>query len=370
MTDYKDYYEILGIDEDASQEEIKRAYREKARKYHPDRNPDDEQSEEKFKEAKEAYEVLSDPEKRKRYDSLGANWDQFDPSSFGGGKRGGAKGRGGSRGGYRVRWEDTGGTAGFSDFFEQIFGDFYSGGTGAGGRRGQQDMNIEDLFGQQFRSGMGGEGQRARRPGTARKGEDVENEIEVGLEEAFHGTRRSLRLEYPRICPECDQNPQPSCRTCQGEGYTTETKNLNVKIPRGVRQGSRIRLKGEGGFGSGGADRGDLYLRVRMKEHPIFDREEEDLYCEVPISPVEAAEGGEIDVPGIDESPSMKLPSNTQSGQQFRLEGLGMPRLNGDGRGDLYVRVRIQIPSDLSEKQKEALEVFRDYNPREKQGYL
>lgn len=369
---YKNYYDILGIDEDASQEEIKKAYRKKAKEYHPDVNPDDEQAEKKFHDLQEAYEVLSDPEKRKRYDSLGANWEQYtQPGAGGGFGGGGPSGRGGA-GGFNVRWEDASGMSGFSDFFEEIFGDFYSGGA-----QGQVDM--EDLFGQQFSGGAQTRGRggprrgaqgRQRRGRPRQSGEDVENEIEVALTEAFHGSNRDLRMEYPKICSNCGRQPRPDCSKCGGQGVERVRKTINVKIPRGVKEGSKIRLKGEGGFGTGGGERGDLYLKVRMKEHPIFERDEENLYCEVPISPLEALDGGEIDVPGMDESPSMQLPPNTQSGQQFRLQGLGMPKINSDERGDLFVTVRIQLPSELSDDQKEALQAFSDYNPRKEQGYL
>ncbi len=362
---YKNYYDILGVDEDASQEEIKRAYRKLAREYHPDFNPDDEESEEKFKEMKEAYEVLSDPEKRKRYDSLGADWEKYAKSGGGGGFGGGAGGRraGGPQEGFRVHWEDASGMSGFSDFFEQIFGDFYSGGTG-------QRMNIEEVFGE---GGQGRPGQRSRgqtRRRRKQRGEDVENIIELTLEEAFHGTERRLRLQQPEVCPECGRSPSPSCQKCQGRGVVTNQKTVTVQVPAGVNEGSKIRLKGEGGIGRGGGQRGHLFLKVHLKEHPIFDLNDNDLYCEVPISPHEAAEGGEIEVPGIDDSVTMNLPPGTEGGQQFRLQGMGMPELNNDGRGDQYVTVQIQIPSDLSEEQQEALSTFQDYNPRKEEGYL
>jgi len=360
---YKDYYEILDVDEDASQDEIKKAYRKKAREHHPDLNQGDKGSEEKFKEVQEAYEVLSDEEKRQRYDSLGSDWQQAYESGGGGGFGGRAGGRGGQQ--SHVRWEDVSGKAGFSDFFEQIFGDYYSGGTRGGG-------GMEDLFGQQFGGGRGGGAGRTRAQsrGMQQRGEDVENEIEVRPYEAYTGTKRRFRMEYPRTCPQCGRNPSPDCSTCSGNGYTTEQKNITVDIPAGVKDGSKVRLKGEGGFGVGGGERGDLYLIVRMLEHPTFDREGDDLYCNVPISPLEALEGGKIEVPTMDGSATMTLPPNTKSGQQFRLEDLGMPKLKEDGQGDLYVRVHVHLPADLSEEQKEALEAFEGFNPRKEQGYL
>lgn len=370
--DYKNYYDILGVDKDADQSEIKKAYRKKARKYHPDVNQDDERAQEKFQEVQEAYEVLSDPEKRQRYDSLGANWKQY--ARAGGGQQGPKQGfgGGGGPGGFNVHWEDASGQSGFSDFFGQIFSDFYSG-SGGGGRGG---INMEDLFGQQAAGGRGrrtgrGRGrQRGRRQQRQQSGQDVESVIEVSLEEAFHGTSRDLRMEYPKVCTKCGRQPDPSCSDCGGQGVVHDQKTISVKVPRGVKEGSKIRLQGQGGYGTGGGKRGDLYLKVRIREHPIFDREEEDLYCEVPISPLEAVEGGEISIPGIDESASMKLPSNTESGQQFRLGDLGMPKLNGGDRGDLYVTVRIQLPSSLTDEQKEALQAFSEYDPRKEKGYL
>ncbi len=357
MSNYKDYYDILGVDEDASQDEIKKAYRKKARQHHPDLNQGDKGSEEKFKEVQEAYEVLSDEEKRQRYDSLGANWEDAyqgqGAGGFGGGARGGRQQSG-------VHWEDLSGKAGFSDFFEQIFGDYYSGGGG---------MNAEDMFSQQFGGERGG-ATRGRRQRAARRGQDVENDVQVRLEEAYHGTQRRFRMEYPRLCPDCGRNPSPECSICNGSGQITEQKTITVDIPKGVKQGSKVRLKGEGGFGAGGGQRGDLYLKVQMQEHPTFDRDGEDLYCNVPISPYEAAEGGQIEVPTMEGSATMTLPANTESGQQFRLGGLGMPELKGDGQGDLYVRVHIHLPSALNKQQKEALSAFKDFNPRKEQGFL
>jgi len=287
-TAYKDYYKILGVDRNASEKEIKQAYRRLARKYHPDVNPGDKQAEEKFKEISEAYEVLSDPEKRAKYDQFGQYWRQA--------------AAGGPGAGAPPGWEQGFGpfdfeTGGLGDIFEMIFGE----------RRGRT------------------------RPGVRWDvpfGRDLEYEIEVGLEEAFNGATRRLTLD----------------------GRTVE-----VKIPKGVKDGSRIRLAGQGAAGPNGR-RGDLYLTVKMRPHPRFERKGDDLYVEVDVPFTVGALGGEVTVPTLSGKASMKIPPGTSSGQTFRLAGQGMPQLNSSGRGDMYVRVRLTVPRTLSERQRQLLE--------------
>ncbi len=318
--EYKDYYAVLGVDKNASQEEIKRAYRKLAQKYHPDKNPGDKKAEEKFKEINEAYEVLSDPEKRKKYDQLGQQWHQwqqmgYDPNSFDWSKwfAGGAPGAGGQR--VHVEYvspEDLEGMfgdfGGFSDFFNMIFG-------GMGRRRSS---------GAGF--GFGDFGfDTARRQSRTRyaKGQDLEQEIEITLEEAYRGTSRRLR---------------------KPDGSTVE-----VKIPAGAKEGSRVKFKGLGGPGN---PPGDLYLKIHIHPHPNFKLEGSDLYTEVPVDVYTAVLGGEVSVPTLDGSVRLKIPPLTQNGKKFRLRGKGMPKGKGKGQGDLYAEVKVQLPTRLTPKEK------------------
>lgn len=297
--EYKDYYKILGVDKRASEREIKQAYRKLARQYHPDVNPDDKQAEEKFKAINEAHEVLSDSEKRQKYDQLGSNyfrWQQqggdphgFDWSQWFAGQPG--------RGGVNVEYgnlDDLFGEGGFSDFFQTIFG-------GTGGQR---------------RSG--------RR--VSRKGRDYEQPVEITLEEAAFGTQRVL---------------------------TADGERLTVKIPSGVRTGSKVRVAGKGEAGIGGGSSGDLYLKVTVAKHSFFERKGNDLHCEVPVSLYTAVLGGEAEVPTLNAKVQLKVPAGTQGGRTFRLRGKGMPHLrNPEKRGDLYVRVRISVPQKISRKER------------------
>jgi curved DNA-binding protein len=286
-TAYKDYYKILGVDRNASEKDIKQAYRRLARKYHPDVNPGDKQAEERFKDISEAYEVLSDSEKRTKYDQFGQYWQQA------------AAGRGAGR--------PPGAEQGFSGF------DFNVGGEGG-----------FDLFEMIFGEKMG------RQPGGVRRespGRDIEYELEVTLEEAFNGAIKRLTLDGKRV---------------------------EVKVPKGVRDGSRIRLAGQGAPGLGGR-RGDLYLVVKMRPHARFERKGDDLYVDVEVPYTVGALGGEVQVPTMTGTASMKVPPGTSSGQVFRLGGQGMPRLTNNGRGDLFARVRLTVPRTLSDRQRELL---------------
>ena len=291
---YKDYYKILGVDRGASEKEIKQAYRRLARKYHPDVNPGDKSAEEKFKDISEAYEVLSDKEKRAKYDQFGQYWQQVGQPGAGQPPPG---------------WEE-----GFGTF------DFGSGGFGGG---------FGDLFDLLFGQGGVRTGTRTgrRRTWTPARGRDVEYEIEVSLEEAFSGATKAFTLDGRRI---------------------------EVKIPRGVKTGSRIRLAGQGEPGQG-TEGGDLYLIVKVRPHPRYERRDDDLYTDVPVPYTTAALGGEAEVQTLSGRVSMKIPAGTSSGQVFRLAGQGMPRLRDGGRGDLYARVKITVPKTLSQRERELL---------------
>ena len=301
--EYKDYYKILGVDRNAEEKKIKKAYRKLARQYHPDVNPDDKTAEERFKDINEAHEVLSDPEKRHKYDQLGSNWQQwqrrggdargFDWSQWTSGAQPG--------GGVRVEYRDLGdlgdlfGGGGFSDFFQSIFG---------------------------------GAGAAQARP---RRGQDYTQPVEITLEEAFQGTTRTIQKDERR---------------------------LEVKIPPGVRTGSKVRVAGEGSPGIVGGASGDLYLEITVLPHSILERQGDDLNCEILVSLYTAVLGGEIKVPTPGGDVLLSIPSETQSGRTFRLRGKGMPNLrHPQKRGDLYASLRVQVPQKLSKQEKE---LFRE----------
>ncbi len=324
MVEYKDYYKILGVDKSANAEAIKRAYRRLARKYHPDVNKG-KGSAERFKEINEANEVLGDPEKRKRYDTLGADWQHYAREGFHPGAH--------DFGGYQVHF-GRGGTqsdfdlGGFSDFFKTFFGDLgVRSGTSASSSWGG---GFSDLFG-------------GRKTG-ARQGEDLESAIEVSLEEAHAGTKRIIEFQGD-------------------QGH----RRLEVKIPPGIRDGSRVRVTGGGSSGPGDGPKGDLYLKVKIRPHPLFERKEDDLHVEVPISVVEAALGAEIEIPTLRGKVSMRIPPETSSGKTFRLAGYGMPHVRGGGSGDQLVKVRVVFPSGLTEAERKHFEELRQLsgkNPR------
>ena len=320
MVDYKDYYEVLGVSKGATADEIKKAYRKLARKYHPDANLDNPSAEEKFKEIGEAYEVLKDPQKRQRYDQLGANWKQYANTGRPGGGQSYSNDFGGGRG---FNFENMGG--GFSDFFEAFFG--------SSAKQGSSGFD----FGNNF----GGGGARA----SSRKGQDLQSTIEITLREAYTGTQRSIRLQKEN-----------------------KTRTVNVKIPKGIKNGGKIRLAGEGGPGLGGGPGGDLYMTVNVLPHNVFNRKDKDLHIEVPVTIKEAYLGGKIDIPTFDGKVDMKLPKRIQSGKTLRLKGKGMPGIKGGSNGNLYVKTRIVFPEKMSSKQKKQFEQFlKDYdeNPRD-----
>ncbi|MBC8101538.1 MAG: J domain-containing protein [Cytophagales bacterium] len=330
--DYKDYYKLLGVEKTASEKEIKSAYRKLARKHHPDVNPGDKAAEEKFKDISEAYEVLSDTDKREKYDRFGDQWKSYSqtdgaagggqgfPSGFGGfpGGAGGA--------GYRVEYggQAVDESGNLSDLFATLFGD-----SGPGGPRG--------FSGGRRTTSPFGAGATARSPSAPpRKGNDAEAPITVTLEEAFRGGTRGLTLQAQ-----------------------SGDRRVEVKIPAGVRDGQKIRLSGQGSPGPAGP--GDLLLNVLIAAHPTFERKGDDLYVDVPVSYLDAALGGKAAVPTMEGSRlTMTVPPGTQTSQAFRLGGQGMPRLREPGRGDLYARVKITVPKTLSPREQELLTELRN----------
>ena len=347
----RDYYDVLGVAKNADAAEIKTAYRKLAMKYHPDRNPDAKDAEEKFKEAKEAYEILSDDDKRAAYDRFGHAG--VDPNMAGG------RGGGG----------DPFGGASFQDIFGDVFGDIFGGGRGGGG-------------------------------GRAARGADLRYNLELSLEEAVRGTKVELRVpswqrcdtcsgsgakkgsspvtcntcggagqvrmsqgffSIQQSCPQCHGRGtviKDPCGSCQGQGRVQKERTLSVKVPAGVDNGDRIRLSGEGEAGVAGAAPGDLYVHIHVKEHPIFQREENNLFCEVPVSFGTATLGGEVEVPTLDGRVMLKVPAETQTGKLFRLRGKGVVPMRGGSPGDLLCRVVIETPVKLNAKQKALLEEF------------
>ncbi len=348
----RDYYEVLGVARNASEADIKKAYRRAAQKYHPDRNPDNPEAEEKFKEAKESFEVLSDAQKRAAYDQFGHAG--VDTSAAGGAGPGAG----------------FGGAGNFSDIFGDVFGDIFGGSRGGGG------ANVY-------------------------RGADLRYNLELSLEEAVAGTTVKIRVPTHVTCKTCDgsgakrgsspttcstcggrgqvriqqgffslQQTCPQCHgkgtmikdpcgTCHGQGRVKEQKTLSVKIPAGVDNGDRIRLAGEGEAGENGGPAGDLYVQIKVRPHAIFTREDNDLFCEVPISFTSAVLGGELDVPTLEGRVKLKIPAETQTGKMFRLRGKGVKSVHGGSVGDLMCRVEVETPVNLNRKQKDLLEEFQ-----------
>ncbi|SNC64972.1 molecular chaperone DnaJ [Polynucleobacter victoriensis] len=351
MANKRDFYDILGVARNATDDEIKKAYRKLAMKYHPDRNPDSKEAEGKFKEAKEAYEMLSDPQKRAAYDQYGHAGVDPNMGGFGGGGQG---------------------FGSFSDAFGDIFGDIFGGGGARGGRGGPQVY----------------------------RGADLRYSMEITLEEAAHGHETQIRVpswsncdscggdgaepgskvetcttchgagqvrvaqgffSMQQTCPRCSGSgkyiPKP-CKKCHGAGKIKSQKTLEVKIPAGIDDGMRIRSSGNGEPGVNGGPSGDLYVEVHIKEHPVFQREGEDLHCEMPISFIDAALGGEIEVPTLSGKASFDVPEGTQSGRVFRLRSKGIKSLRTALPGDLYIHVQVETPVKLNETQKDLLRKF------------
>jgi len=349
----RDYYEVLGVDKGASADQIKSAYRKQAIKHHPDKNKGDKSAEDKFKEASEAYHVLSNSERKQNYDNFGH-------AAFENG--------GGGRGGF--------GNFDFSNHFSDIFEDFFGEGFGSGGRRSKRSNN---------------------------RGSDLRYDLSITLEEAYTGKKQDIKFSTSEKCDTCNGSgskpghdagscsmcgghgqvrsnqgfftvqqtcPQCSgsgemitnpCGSCGGQGKKQASKRLSVTIPKGVDDGTRIRLAGKGEAGSRGASNGDLYLFINVYSHDLFKRSDENLFFECPISIADAALGASIEIPTIDGGKAkIKIPSGTQSGKQFRLKGKGMPYMRGSGTGDLYVQVNTEVPVSLNKEQKELLEKFRE----------
>ena len=346
MNGKRDYYELLGLNRSASEEQIKKAYRKLALKYHPDRNPGDKQAEETFKEVSEAYQVLTDPEKRVQYD-------QFGHAAFGNGGLG--------KGGFDF-------TSGFEDVFGDIFGEFF--------------------------------GSRTTRGRSRARGEDLRYNLSISFEEAVFGTEKKIKIprqgpcdschgsgskpgSSPRTCPTCRGKGQVSfqqgffvvsrtcnqcrgqgtiisnpCSSCRGAGRVRKFQTLSVRIPAGVETGSRLKLRGEGESGVSGGPSGDLYVVIQVKPHPLFIRDGLEIICEVPISFAQAALGAEIDVPTLEGKVKMKIPPGTQSGKIFRLKGKGVKDVQGYHHGDQHVRVVLETPTHLTSRQKELLKEF------------
>ena len=315
--DFKDYYQTLGLSKTASEKEIKSTYRKLARKFHPDVNPGDKSAEARFKEINEAYEVLGDPDKRRKYDELGANWRMYEQAGAGGGPfdQGGGwtVNMGGGQGGFRTMTEDEmremfGTEYPFSDFFNTFFG---GAGPGEGRRRGGRTRG--------------------------RKGRDLEHEITLSLEDADQGVTRRLALKH--------------------DGHA---RTVDVRIPAGVGDGSRVRLAGEGEHGAGGAASGDLYLRIQLAPHQLFERKGRDLYARVAVPLTVAVLGGEVDVPALGgRTLRLKVPPGTQNGQVFRLRGQGMTLAGKSGeRSDLYATVDVQLPRQLTPEQRAHFEAL------------
>ena len=351
----RDYYEVLGVEKTASADEIKKAYRKLAMKYHPDRNPGDQEAADKFKEASEAYEVLSNPDKRQRYDQFGHAGTNFGP------------------GGFDFNRDFTGG-ADFADILGSLFG----GGLG-------------DLF--------GGGRQRSRNPNAPQRGADLRFDLEIDLEEAIFGVSREVDLPIGEDCPDCGGTGaakgtkretcrqcggrgvvttsngfihfQQTCPVCQGEGTVIRTpckscggtgrrksrRKITLNIPKGVDTGSRLRLAGKGENGLRGGEPGDLYVVIHVREHDIFERSDADLVCTVFVPPHIAAVGGMVQVPTPEGEASLKIQPGTANGKVYRLRGKGMTTLHGDV-GDLLVRIELEVPQHLSSSQKQALEAF------------
>ena len=337
----KDYYEVLGVSKNATDAELKKAYRRLAMKYHPDRNPDDAEAEEKFKEAKEAHDVLSDSQKRSAYDQFGhAGVD----ASMGGGGAGGA---------------------GFGDIFDSVFGDIFGGGS-RGGERVYRGADLRYELGLTLEEAVAGTTVKIRVPkhiecdscggSGAKKGSEPVNCTtcngvgQVRMQQGFFSVQQT--------CPQCrgaGKMIKDPCSTCRGQGRVRDNKTISVKVPPGVDTGDRIRLSGEGEAGQNRGPAGDLYVDVAVKEHPIFTRDDSDLHCDVPISFATAALGGEFVVPTLDGRVKLKIPAESQTGKMFRLRGKGVKSVRGSVKGDLLCRIVVETPVNLSKKQKELL---------------
>jgi DnaJ-class molecular chaperone len=318
---FRDYYSILGVPKNAAEKDIKSAYRKLARKWHPDANLNNpKEAEEKFKEISEAYEVLGDPEKRKKYDVLGPNWQQAAQQAEQ--QRRYRTNVGGEE--FEFDFGGPGAPSGFSDFFDVFF-------SGVGRR------------------------QTAQGPGIARRGQDLETTIDLDLRDAYAGGTKSISLQIEDVCPRCHGTGTVSghlCPQCHGTGRVLLSKRFEVTIPKGIGDGQRIRLAGQGGAGSNGGPNGDLYLVVKLHDDPTYRRRGDDLYVDLPVSIYDLVLGGEVSVPTLSGQVAMTIPAGTQNNRLLRLSGRGMPQVKGKGSGDQYVRLIGQLPQNLSDKEK------------------
>ena len=343
----KDYYEVLGVGRDVSDGDLKKAYRRIAMKLHPDRNPDDASAEEKFKEANEAYEVLSDAEKRQVYDQYGH--EGLDASNGGGG----------------------GGAGGFGDIFGDVFGDIFGGGRGGGRGGPARGSDLRYNMALTLEQAVNGDaveiripvltvcddcgGSGAKRGTSASTCQDCHGSGQIRVSQGFFSLQQT--------CPRCGGRGEiiaDPCNTCAGAGRVEKRKTLSVKVPAGVDVGDRIRLSGEGEAGPNGGPAGDLYVQIDVKPHAIFQRDGRHLHCEVPISFPDAALGGELDVPTLDGRVKLKVPAETQSGKIFRLRGKGVTQVRGSGVGDLLCKVIVETPVKLTEEQRKLLEELKN----------
>lgn len=346
----KDYYETLGVARNASDADIKKAYRRLAMKYHPDRNPGDKTTEAKFKDAKEAYEVLSDSQKRAAYDQFGHAG--VDPAAAAG-----------AAGGFY-----SAGGANFADIFGDVFGDIFGGGRARGAQvfrganlRYSLELSLEDA--------VRGTEVRIRVPAMEKCDACQGSGAKVGTSSTVcrtcggHGQVRMQQgfFSVQQTCPKCHGAGKvitDPCPACHGAGRVQHTKTLSVKVPAGVDEGDQIRLAGEGEAGENGGPPGDLFVQIRLKPHPLFKREQDDLYCEMPVSFATTVLGGELEVPTLDGRASIKIPPGTQSEKLFRLRGKGVRNVRSGQTGDLYCRISVETPVNLTAKQKELLQEF------------
>ena len=373
MADKRDYYEVLGVNKNASADEIKKAYRKAAMKYHPDRNPGNAEAEEKFKEVGEAYEVLSDADKKARYDQFG--FAGVDPNY------------GAGQGGY------GGGFGGFGDFGDlgDIFGSFFGGGSSRRSnanapRRGENVMSYLDLTFEEAAFGCEKEvgAMRIENCGSCNGSGSADGVIETCQQCRGSGQVRTvqnfmgMQMQSSTVCPQCNGRGKivkTPCTTCKGKGKVRRTQKIKVKIPAGVDEGQSVRVRGEGCVGSNGGPNGDLLAEVYIKRHPIFSRQNTDVYCEVPITFTQAALGAQIDVPTLDGKMKYDLPEGTQTGKSFVLSGKGIPMVNNPKRrGNQYFTVVVETPTKLTKEQRELLQKLDDTmdnngNPKRKKFF-
>jgi molecular chaperone DnaJ len=337
--EFKDYYQVLGVSRDADEKQIKTAYRKLARKFHPDANTGEPNAEDRFKEINEAYEVLKDPDKRSKYDRFGADWERYkhaEDAGYAAGPQDFSSWFSGTPDGGRVHYEyRTTGDSGFSDFFETLFGD----------RTGGRTTTRERI---------------RTRP---QRGQDFEYPVEISLKDTYHGTSRRFDVQIQERCQSCagtGMNGRGFCPQCGGSGTTPRNKTIEVSIPAGVRTGSRVRVAGQGSPGQNGGPSGDIYLRITVKPDPRFEIDGNNLRTDVSVSLYTSVLGGEAVIPTVDGSVALTIPPETQNGRVFRLRGKGLPPASGGVRGDLLARVKVHLPEQLSDDERELFQKLAD----------